>query len=553
MAEIPEGWVRAKLADISEPISSTDPSALDRRTFRYVDIGSINNRTNEIVEPQILATHEAPSRARRIIKSDDVLFSTVRTYLKNIAMVDRNLDGEITSTGIAVIRSNGAFVPRYIFHLLRSDDFIRGISEKQDGTLYPAITDKDLFATSIALPPLAEQERIVSKIDTLLANVARARVELARVPVLVEKFKAGLLRYTTQDSDLYQSSEWKIYTVNDVCETTFDGPFGSNLKSRDYVEKGVRVVRLENIGSLRFIAEKETYIDEEKFLSLQRHELKEGDVLFSSFLADSVRVCQLPGNLPTKSINKADCFCLRVDKLVCNPKFLAYRLASQDTYQTLIKGVHGATRPRISLSQLKKFSLRLPPIRIQDKIVAMLDKAFDHLDNVDAQYRSIVSLLDRMEQQILAKAFLGELVPQDPNDEPASTLLERVKAERDSGKKTKPTGYPVINTATAKAARAKVRSPRAPRTTAMPKARTDEDVWHQPYLAQLLRIEVLIDEVDLSVELGIEDTGPRAPEAVAQALFKRSDLEIADFYKQLAWEIEAGHILEESDGRLRAA
>ena len=87
----------------------------------------------------------------------------------------------------------------------------------------------------------------------------------------------------------------------------------------------------------------------------------------------------------------------------------------------------------------------------------------------------------------------------------------------------------------------------------MPKTRTDEDVWHQPYLAELLRLEVLIDEVDLSVELGIEDAGPRAPEAVAQTLYKKSDLEIADFYKQLAWEIEAGHILEESDGRLRAA
>lgn len=86
----------------------------------------------------------------------------------------------------------------------------------------------------------------------------------------------------------------------------------------------------------------------------------------------------------------------------------------------------------------------------------------------------------------------------------------------------------------------------------MPKTRTDEDVWHQPYLAELLRLVVLIDEVDLSVELGIEDT-PRVPEAVAQTLFKKSDLGIADFYKQLSWEIGAGHILEESDGRLRAA
>ena len=86
----------------------------------------------------------------------------------------------------------------------------------------------------------------------------------------------------------------------------------------------------------------------------------------------------------------------------------------------------------------------------------------------------------------------------------------------------------------------------------MSKTRSDDDVWHKPYLKNLLVLEELIDGIDLSSELGIEPSGTREPEEFAQALFKKSELEIADFYKQLTWEIEAGHIVDD-DGKLRAA
>ena len=86
----------------------------------------------------------------------------------------------------------------------------------------------------------------------------------------------------------------------------------------------------------------------------------------------------------------------------------------------------------------------------------------------------------------------------------------------------------------------------------MPKTRSDDEVWHKPYLKNLLVLEELNDDIDLSSELGVGSSGPREPEEVAQALFKKSKMEIADFYKQLTWEIEAGHIVE-NGGRLKVA
>src|SRR5262245_2823033 len=102
----------------------------------------------------------------------------------------------------------------------------------------------------------------------------------------------------------------------------FDGPFGSNLKTSDYVNAGVRVVRLENIKHLEFDASKRTFISHPKYESLTKHRVGEGDIIFGSFVDGDVRVCVLPP-LDTIAIAKADCFCIRLREEVANRWFLA--------------------------------------------------------------------------------------------------------------------------------------------------------------------------------------------------------------------------------------
>jgi type I restriction enzyme S subunit len=216
----------------------------------------------------------------------------------------------------------------------------------------------------------------------------------------------------------------------------FDGPFGSNLKSDDYVGSGVRVVRLENIAHLSFVEDKRTFISDEKFEALSRHSLQADDVLFSSFVAEQVRVCVLPA-LDSSAINKADCFCIRVDRQRCDPRFLAFRLACQSTFKHFEGQVHGATRPRINLRQLKAFEFDLPPLDWQIEIVRRVERAYSEIDRLTAEAAAARRLLDRLDQAVLAKAFRGELVPQDPADEPASVLLDRIRAERAAAPKVK--------------------------------------------------------------------------------------------------------------------
>ena len=158
----------------------------------------------------------------------------------------------------------------------------------------------------------------------------------------------------------------------------------------------------------------------------------------------------------------------------------------------------------------------------QNEIVRRVEALFAYADRLEARYTAARAQVERLTPALLAKAFRGELVPQDPNDEPASVLLERIRAARAEQPTAKRGRKPPVT-----------RVPRAPREkAAMTKSRHDDDVQHKPYLAGLLR--------EAGGITSVED------------LFRRAELPVTDFYKQLAWEVENGHIRDD-ETRLEAA
>lgn len=284
------------------------------------------------------------------------------------------------------------------------------------------------------LPPLAEQKRIVGKLDALSAKSARARDHLSRIETLTKRYKQSVL---SKAFSRELTKDWRKVEIQDLCLQAFDGPFGSNLKSSDYTSAGPRIIRLENIGARTFISDKETHVSAEKFDSLQKHELMANDLLFSSFVSEEVRACLFPSDAEFRAINKADCFCLRFDPEKTQAQFALFQLSADKTYRFFSKQVHGATRPRINLRQLKSYQLFVPPLEEQTQIVRRIEASFARIDKLAADAKRALALTDRLDEAILAKAFRGELVPQDPNDEPASVLLDRIKAERANAPKPK--------------------------------------------------------------------------------------------------------------------
>ena len=165
--EIPKEWVWCRLGDVLLPTETKLPTG---QWFDYVDIDAIDNHQNVIVNSKHLETRNAPCRATRGVKHGDVLFSMVRPYLRNIAYVSEEFAHCIASTGFHVCRPSKALYPRFLFCLMLSDYVVMGLNAFMKGDNSPSINVGHIVNYPIPLPPVAEQKRIVERVDAILAE-----------------------------------------------------------------------------------------------------------------------------------------------------------------------------------------------------------------------------------------------------------------------------------------------------------------------------------------------------------------------------------------------
>lgn len=242
---------------------------------------------------------------------------------------------------------------------------------------------------------------------------------------------------------------WAECELQDVLEPErgiFDGPFGSSLKTADYVDAGARVIRLENLATFRFIDSKKTWISLEKFDSLRKHEVRAGDLIVGSFVDDTLRVCIVPES-GAPAIVKADCFCVRSRDALIDRRFLMYQLGLTSTKDDLVREIHGATRPRITTKQLKTVLLKLPPRAEQHRIARRVDALLAHVSRTEEQLASSASRLHAAKASLRGAAVAGELAPKEVEDTVDYVPL-RVLAERfdygTSAKSTRLGDVPVL-------------------------------------------------------------------------------------------------------------
>ncbi|WKT92438.1 restriction endonuclease subunit S [Brucella anthropi] len=433
---IPRGWDWTPIEAIAEVTGGGTPSANDPSNFAdnggipwvtpsdltgYGDTYIARGRRN-------LSDRGYKNSSAKLLPAGAVLF-TSRAPIGYCAIAANPI---ATNQGFKSLTLFGGISGEFTRHYLKwSKPYLESLAS---GTTFLELSGSKLQQVPFPLPPLAEQKRIVAKLDALNAKSARTRTELARIETLVSRYKQVVLSKAFSGE---RTREWPLLPLDLLSEVIFDGPFGSNLKSADYTADGPRVVRLENIGAREFIEEKRTHISEAKFRSLARHALQASDLLFSSFVSEEIRACLFPADTDFQAINKADCFCIRLDAAKINPQFALLQLTSETTYRHFVQQVHGATRPRINLSQLKNYSLLVPTVEEQHEIVRRIESAFDKVDRLAREVKRALELVARLDEAMLAKAFRGELIPQDENDEPAEHLLARIRAEREAAPKIK--------------------------------------------------------------------------------------------------------------------
>jgi type I restriction enzyme, S subunit len=211
-----------------------------------------------------------------------------------------------------------------------------------------------------------------------------------------------------------------------------DGPFGSKLKTSDYVEQGVRVIRLGNLGVGEFKDGDQAYITPEKFETLRRHEVFAGDLVIAALAEPVGRAVEVPP-AAVPAIVKADCVRLKVHPEI-STRYVMYALNSPGGRQRAEAKSHGIGRLRINMANMRALPVPLAPSNEQRRIVAKIEALFARSRRAKEAVDAIPPLLDRLRQSILAAAFRGDLTAdwraQHPDVEPADKLLERIRTER---------------------------------------------------------------------------------------------------------------------------
>ncbi|WP_395157232.1 restriction endonuclease subunit S [Ilumatobacter sp.] len=289
---------------------------------------------------------------------------------------------------------------RYLYHWFsygRTQRLLRSFGRKT--TSISNLSLDQCRAMQFPLPPIEEQRRIAAVLDAADALRAKRREALARLDTLTQAIFIDMF-----GDPLNNGRGLPQRRLGDLAMKFSDGPFGSNLKSVHYVDEGVRVVRLQNIGVGRFVDDDAAYVSLDHFESLSKHECRPGDVLVGTMGDPNLRACIQPPWLKV-ALNKADCVQIRVDESVATNEWLTALLNSPGTEAKAHSLVMGQTRARIAMGRLRELAVPVPAISEQQEFGDRIESVRDRLRVVESSQHHLETLFASLQQ----RAFAGEL------------------------------------------------------------------------------------------------------------------------------------------------
>ena len=554
MSILPQGWAETAGGTVFEYVRGVTyqkQQARDVAENGFIGIlratniqdGALDNDNLIYVPSDLVSEKQTLRLGDQVIAASSGSISVVG----KAAPVSNQIVGLSFGAFCAVARPRSFDVQDWLRLFFQSPEYRQFVSDTAMGNNINNLRSSDLVAIKLPLPPLPEQRRIVAKVDGLTARTARARKELDRIPTLIARYKQRLLALAfsgeltagwRRGKELPQPSPALLADVVAIPVRN-----GLSVRGSD-IPPGVRALRLSALRGA------EVNLDDVRYLPIgpekaSRFLLSEGDILISrgngtrAYVGIGSRVPEVAED----TIFPDTAFRIRLAPTRAISRWFVSIWNSpqvREQIENAAKTTAGIWK--VAQSDLARIELLLPTMEEQAEIVRRIESAFGWLDRMAADHAAAARLLPKLDAAILAKAFQGKLVPQDPNDEPAAKLLERIKAEREaegakpkSRRTRKPNLPPISVTASGEfritgSATASLGRKRAGKD-AMTKSRQDGDVKDKPYLAGLLK---------------------SSPRSDVQSLFRAADLPVADFYKQLAWEIEKGHILDNAE-ELKAA
>ena len=194
----PAGWAWVRIRQVT----SDRGQAIPDKDFTYIDVTAINKEVGCVVDAKVFLASDAPSRARKLVRTGDVLYSCVRPYLLNVAVIENDIvPSPIASTAFAVLNGFGLVLSKYLWIVLRSPFMVECVEGKMRGQAYPAINDSDFALLPLPLPPFVEQQRIIAKVDELMALCDRLEASQAERESRRDRLAAASLHRLNNGAD----------------------------------------------------------------------------------------------------------------------------------------------------------------------------------------------------------------------------------------------------------------------------------------------------------------------------------------------------------------
>ena len=508
---LPPGWSECSIGQVTLPVSKTDPKDDPDREIDYIDISSIDNTRQVIGRVKQYRLKDAPSRARQIVRTGDVLFATVRPYLRNIAAVPNDYDQQIASTGFSVLRPAEGVCPTFLFYKAISRDLVNALSGMQYGVSYPAVKDEQVRDQPLWLPPTEEQHRIVERIEELFSELdkgieslktARGQLNVYRQAVLKHAFEGKLTAQWREENEdkletpeqllarikqeragryEQQLQEWKAagktweesgepskrparpsklkeisqlsLTETEILPSLPDGwsylrlgfvinePKYGTSKKCDYNYEGTGVLRIPNVvrGVVDASDLKGAHFEEDE---KRTHALRNGDILVirSNGSISIVGKCAIISKAEEQYLYAGYLIRLRSNPRALLPDYLAALLSShllRTQIEHKAKSTSGVNN--INSGEIQSLIVPLCGLSEQEVVVERLSASLSAIEGIEAELDNQLLKAVALRQSILKKAFAGQLVAQDPSDEPASVLLDRIKAEKKQASRSRET------------------------------------------------------------------------------------------------------------------
>ena len=417
----PKLWRAEPIAGLCVPVKSIDPrQRFGGGSFRYVDISSIDNDAKSITDARTIDVVEAPSRARQLLMSGDVLVSTVRPGLNAVAIVPDDLDGQICSTGFCVLRPQPDLLDSdYLFGWVRSSQFVGQLVRMERGIGYPAVSDSDVKSVPIPLPPISEQRHIV--------DILRQVDELRRLRRRANQRASDLLPALFHEMfliDKEKLAEWGSVPLGTIAPFVTSGPRGW---AQYYTDSGGRFIRVQDIGIGEVLQDERAFVNPPDGPDKVRATVRPDDLLIT-----------ITGTVGRTAVASADIGEAYISQHVCIARlggslqaayvaaFLNHPLGGQ---LQIAKQNYGQTKPGLNLTQIQALRIPTPPRELIQRFLAAEFQTRQLLKQGDLSGSKLGGLF----LSALSEAFAGNLTDKWRSDHIEQLAQEAAARDRRLG------------------------------------------------------------------------------------------------------------------------